>query len=404
MTATTSAPVSYPDRFFIGGEWVAPSSDATIDVIDSGTEELFFRVAEARADDMSRAVGAARAAFDEGPWPAHDPRRAGRDTSAPSVPRSMERSDGDRPSCGRGSRARIAPGGAVRGDDVRRRHRVLRGARRHLPVRGARAAVDGRRVRAAGPRAGRRGRRDHPVERAARSSSRTRSARRCSPAARSCSSLARGARRGLPGRRGGGADRAPARRPQRRDRRPRGVGAARRAIPRVDKITFTGSTAAGRRIASLCGERIARCTLELGGKSAAVILDDADIATVAASHRRRRVHHDRPGVLVAHADRRHPSAATTSWSRRWPRTSPRCRSATRSTQQTQMGPLAMQPPARPRRGLHRQGHRRGRDARHRRRPPEGPRPRAGSSSRPCSATSTTRRPSPRRRSSDRCSA
>ena len=51
--------------------------------------------------------------------------------------------------------------------------------------------------------------------------------------------------------------------------------------PRVDKITFTGSTAAGRRIASLCGERIARCTLELGGKSAAVVLDDADLATAA---------------------------------------------------------------------------------------------------------------------------
>jgi acyl-CoA reductase-like NAD-dependent aldehyde dehydrogenase len=51
--------------------------------------------------------------------------------------------------------------------------------------------------------------------------------------------------------------------------------------PRVDKITFTGSTAAGRRIASLCGERIARCTLELGGKSAAVILDDIDLETAA---------------------------------------------------------------------------------------------------------------------------
>jgi aldehyde dehydrogenase (NAD+) len=53
--------------------------------------------------------------------------------------------------------------------------------------------------------------------------------------------------------------------------------------PRVDKITFTGSTAAGRRIASLCGERIARVTLELGGKSAAVVLDDYDIATAAAT-------------------------------------------------------------------------------------------------------------------------
>ena len=53
--------------------------------------------------------------------------------------------------------------------------------------------------------------------------------------------------------------------------------------PRVDKITFTGSTAAGRRIASICGERIARVTLELGGKSAAVILDDIDPGVAAAT-------------------------------------------------------------------------------------------------------------------------
>jgi acyl-CoA reductase-like NAD-dependent aldehyde dehydrogenase len=53
--------------------------------------------------------------------------------------------------------------------------------------------------------------------------------------------------------------------------------------PDVDKVTFTGSTAAGRRIGALCGERIARCTLELGGKSAAIILDDYDIATAAAA-------------------------------------------------------------------------------------------------------------------------
>jgi acyl-CoA reductase-like NAD-dependent aldehyde dehydrogenase len=53
--------------------------------------------------------------------------------------------------------------------------------------------------------------------------------------------------------------------------------------PRVDKITFTGSTAAGRRIASLCGERIARVTLELGGKSAAVVLDDMDLGEAATT-------------------------------------------------------------------------------------------------------------------------
>jgi len=44
--------------------------------------------------------------------------------------------------------------------------------------------------------------------------------------------------------------------------------------PGVDKVSFTGSTAVGKRIASVCGGRIARCTLELGGKSAAIVRDD----------------------------------------------------------------------------------------------------------------------------------
>jgi aldehyde dehydrogenase (NAD+) len=48
----------------------------------------------------------------------------------------------------------------------------------------------------------------------------------------------------------------------------------------VDKIAFTGSTAAGRRIMALCAERIARVSLELGGKSAALVLDDADLDEV----------------------------------------------------------------------------------------------------------------------------
>jgi aldehyde dehydrogenase (NAD+) len=47
------APIRHADRFFIGGQWVQPSSDATIKVIDSGTEELFFSVAEAQAADIS---------------------------------------------------------------------------------------------------------------------------------------------------------------------------------------------------------------------------------------------------------------------------------------------------------------------------------------------------------------
>jgi aldehyde dehydrogenase (NAD+) len=49
----------------------------------------------------------------------------------------------------------------------------------------------------------------------------------------------------------------------------------------VDKIAFTGSSAVGRRIAAICGERLARCSLELGGKSAAIVLQDADLARTA---------------------------------------------------------------------------------------------------------------------------
>ncbi|MGW2488535.1 aldehyde dehydrogenase [Streptomyces sp. NPDC001606] len=52
--------------------------------------------------------------------------------------------------------------------------------------------------------------------------------------------------------------------------------------PDVDKIAFTGSTRAGRRIASIAGEQLKRVSLELGGKSAAVILPDADIGEAVA--------------------------------------------------------------------------------------------------------------------------
>ncbi|GAC68517.1 aldehyde dehydrogenase [Gordonia soli] len=50
--------------------------------------------------------------------------------------------------------------------------------------------------------------------------------------------------------------------------------------PEVDHITFTGSTVTGRRIMNLASERVAKVSLELGGKSAAIILDDADLSTV----------------------------------------------------------------------------------------------------------------------------
>jgi aldehyde dehydrogenase (NAD+) len=49
--------------------------------------------------------------------------------------------------------------------------------------------------------------------------------------------------------------------------------------PDVDKVSFTGSTAVGARIAASCGSRIRRCSLELGGKSPAIVLPDALLET-----------------------------------------------------------------------------------------------------------------------------
>jgi betaine-aldehyde dehydrogenase len=53
--------------------------------------------------------------------------------------------------------------------------------------------------------------------------------------------------------------------------------------PQVDMISFTGSTRAGKRISEVASQTVKRVALELGGKSASVILDDADLATAVKS-------------------------------------------------------------------------------------------------------------------------
>ncbi|WP_327098188.1 aldehyde dehydrogenase [Nocardia vinacea] len=60
----------------------------------------------------------------------------------------------------------------------------------------------------------------------------------------------------------------------------RDAGAALVAHPLVDKIAFTGSTTAGRAIGEECGRSFRRHSLELGGKSAAIFLDDGEIDTL----------------------------------------------------------------------------------------------------------------------------
>jgi betaine-aldehyde dehydrogenase len=65
-------------QLFINGEWVASNSSKTIPVYDPSTEEVIAQVPDANSDDVNRAVAAARAAFDEGPWATTTPQERGR--------------------------------------------------------------------------------------------------------------------------------------------------------------------------------------------------------------------------------------------------------------------------------------------------------------------------------------
>ncbi|MGO1543634.1 MAG: aldehyde dehydrogenase [Gulosibacter sp.] len=76
LTTVRSTPVAlrHPDRFFINGEWVSPKSNLpAFEVIDSATEEVFYSVAQAGPEDMDAAIAAARYAFDHTEWPRLDP-------------------------------------------------------------------------------------------------------------------------------------------------------------------------------------------------------------------------------------------------------------------------------------------------------------------------------------------
>jgi len=66
------------EKLYIGGEWVDPAGTGTIDVISPYTEQVIARVPDGTTADIDRAVAAARTAFDEGPWPRMTPQeRAG---------------------------------------------------------------------------------------------------------------------------------------------------------------------------------------------------------------------------------------------------------------------------------------------------------------------------------------
>jgi aldehyde dehydrogenase (NAD+) len=275
-----ASPLKHPNRFFINGEWVTPSSSALLDVITPSTEQLYFRVAEAQESDINRAIAAARNAFDHGPWPrmSHSERaRYLRAIGAALVARSSDVSSIWSNEVG--IVHSLAQGGAAGFAAIYHYYAELAESfafeERHTPTAGGAVGMLVREpvgvVGAIIPW-------NAPM---------MLMAAKIAPALLAGCTIIIKASPEAPGEAYIMGEIAEA------IGLPAGVVnvvTANRAVsellvrhPDVDKIAFTGSTAAGRRIASLCGERIARYTLELGGKSAAVVLEDYDIATAAAA-------------------------------------------------------------------------------------------------------------------------
>ncbi|OUS92106.1 aldehyde dehydrogenase [Rhodococcus sp. NCIMB 12038] len=263
------------DRIYIGGEWVEPSSNEVLDAISPITEEIIGRVPAGQPADIDRAVTAARRAFDDGPWP----RMSG-----------VERAD---------AIMRLHAELSKRADDVNRTFTAEIGG----PAGLAGAFID---MALASLESVATIAREFPFEEdrdVDGSSGRlvrepigvvasivpwngpvTSSCLKLGPAlAAGCTVVLKPSPEGALGQMilADAVDAADF---------PEGVVsivAAGRETgeylvthPGIDKVAFTGSTAAGKRIMSLCGERVRNVTLELGGKSAAVIADDIDFDKV----------------------------------------------------------------------------------------------------------------------------
>src|SRR6202042_2453845 len=65
-------------QLYINGEWVNGKSGKTFAIYDPSTEEVIAQVPDANADDVDRAVAAAKAAFEDGPWSTTTPQERGR--------------------------------------------------------------------------------------------------------------------------------------------------------------------------------------------------------------------------------------------------------------------------------------------------------------------------------------
>jgi aldehyde dehydrogenase (NAD+) len=260
------------DTIYIGGKWVTPSSTSNIEIQSPATGETVGSVIAAGARDVDRAVAAARAAFD-GPdgWSNWEP--AERASVLAEFARQYELAAEDIvPTVCKENGMPISQAGLLEGAVPGMLLNYYAGLIEKLPVSETRQGPAGNQTLVT----------HDPVGVVAAITPwnvpQTQSAFKYVPAlAAGCAVILKPSpetpldalllaevadKAGLPA--GvfnvlpGGND----------------VGRALVASAGVDKVSFTGSTSAGREVASTCGRLLKPVTLELGGKSAAVILDD----------------------------------------------------------------------------------------------------------------------------------
>jgi aldehyde dehydrogenase (NAD+) len=262
-------------RLFIGGEWVEPASSRTIDVISPHTEELVGRVPEGTEADVDRAVAAARDAFDNGEWPRLSPEeriaavQKFSEIYAAHIPDLAAVITEEMGSPITFSNLAQSPAPWMMLNTFLDIAREYPWEERRQGVLGSDVIVSREPAGVVGAIV------PWNVPQFVIMS-------KLAPALISgCTIIVKPApetpldafvmadlldEAGIPK---GVVSVIPA---------GREVGEHLVRHPGVDKIAFTGSTAAGRRIAAICGEQLKRVNLELGGKSAAIVLDDADLA------------------------------------------------------------------------------------------------------------------------------
>ncbi|HEX7738806.1 MAG TPA: aldehyde dehydrogenase [Marmoricola sp.] len=263
------------DALFIGGAWTAPATDAVLEVISPHSEEVVARVPEGSAADIDAAVAAARRAFDEGPWPRMSPDErieivqalSGLYAARLEEMATVISTEMGSPMAFSSLAQAPAPWMQIEAFLAiarefpweKRRTGALGGdvVVRHEPV-GVVAAIPPWNVPQftivskvipallAGCTLVVKPAPETPLE--------------AYVLAEMLSEA--GVPEGVVSIVAGGRE----------------VGEHLVRHPGVDKVAFTGSTAAGRKIGAICGEQLKRVSLELGGKSAAIVLDDADEA------------------------------------------------------------------------------------------------------------------------------